>query len=137
MGKKTRGQPRVEVAPEAMERMVQAARVGAKWAAVAQLGDIEWETFRRWMREGREPSSPHAGFATRLTRARAEGQAMLLGRLMKLATEGDSRSITWLLDRVHQYDRGDADEKEITGAEVASSTDRLVDALVKLANGAP
>lgn len=118
--------------PEALDQMEQACHVGTRWKQVALIGGIPWGTFVRRMQEGRDPASPHAELVDRLTRARASGVAMLLARLTKLAREGDTRAVTWLLERVHQYDgRGDPEAAEVGEAaqQGRSTGDKLAEAL--------
>lgn len=126
----------MQVTQAQLDKMEEAARLGVFWRSVATLGGIEWETFRAWMREGRQdPNSVHRAFCTRLIAARAEGLLTLLRRQHELATgaaKGDGRAVVWLLERVHQYHSLDPDAAEVTGVE-ANPTGGASEAASKLA----
>lgn len=113
------------LSPATRAEMIEAARLGVKWEAVAGIGGVSWQVLYYWIRcapkEAKQLKSKEIkAFALELLAARADGQRKLVQRVDE-ASKKDTKFAIWLLERVHGYGSNGFGNKQ-TGEEGSEET---------------
>lgn len=75
-------------------------RVGNTVETAAEAAGISGATYFNWMEKGlQEKEGTYHDFREAVERARAESEAMLVGRVTTAAAKGSWRAACWLLER--------------------------------------
>lgn len=89
--------------------MLEAARLGARWTAIAAIGGISTPALSDLLKADDTAADWRVKLRVALIKTRAQSQAALLKSLRDLADAGDFKSITWILERVYGFTAGAAD----------------------------
>lgn len=81
---------RLTYTPELGAQILGARRVGATLRDAAKAAGVPWQTFKDWLRAGREGDARFADFAASIDKAAAQYEQVLRARVMK-GTEEDPR----------------------------------------------
>jgi hypothetical protein len=93
-----RGRP-TKLSDDVKNLLLSAIAAGNHLEPACNLAGIDYSTFRNWMRKGEQVSKgEYFDFFQEVTRAIAQAEAVLLGRV-KRASEEDWRAATWILER--------------------------------------
>ena len=84
--------PPSKLTPDLQERICQLIRAGNTTDIAASAVGIHVDTYYRWVANRR-------GFRQAIEQARAEAEAILVGRVQKAAQAGSWRAACWLLER--------------------------------------
>lgn len=85
---------------EIEHQICQLIRAGNVIDTAAEAAGIAVSTYFNWMERGlKEKDGPYHDFREAVERARAEAQALLVGRVQKAAASGSWRAACWLLER--------------------------------------
>lgn len=88
-----------KLTPEIQERICQLVRAGNTVEVCAEAAGIAPATYYGWMQQGIEGDGVHGEFRRAVEQARAEAEAILVGRVQRAAQSGSWRAATWLLER--------------------------------------
>jgi hypothetical protein len=94
-----------KLTPELQASIVQLVRAGSYLPVACAAVGIARSTFYEWWNRGDPAGSeradaPHRVFRAELERARAEGEALLVGKVVTEARAGTWQAATWLLERM-------------------------------------
>jgi transposase len=98
-----------KLTPEVQERTCQLIRAGNTVEVASEASGITPTTFYNWMQRGIDEGEPYGPFREAVEQARAEAEAILVGRIHRAAQAGSWRAATWLLERQWPERWGPAD----------------------------
>ena len=111
--------------PEVIRLAAEAARVGMKYALIAQYAGIAESSLYKWLSLGREGSPEHVAFAEAIDSAESRGAAQLLARIHQAAQGGAWQAAAWILERRHGYVRTGVHEVRATVEAAPVDRDKL------------
>ncbi len=88
--------------PEVRERIVRLIAAGNPAVVAAEAAGVAERTFYAWLERGQQTGKaarPYREFRAAVQAARAEGEAILVTRIAKAATNGSWGAAAWLLER--------------------------------------
>lgn len=121
------GQP-TKCTPETQERICQLIRAGTTVEVAAEASGIAASTYYGWMQRGQGKEQPWRDFREAVERARAEAEAVLVGRVSRAAQSGSWRAATWLLERQWPERWAAIGERDHNSRELDHELDELLKA---------
>lgn len=121
------GQP-TKLTPETQERICQLIRAGNTVEVASEASGIAPATYYGWMQRGQDKGQPYRGFREAVEKARAEAEAILVGRVQQAANSGSWRAATWLLERQWPENWAPLAERDRSGSR---DLERELDALIQ------
>lgn len=94
--------PASKLTPEVTDQITRLIRVGNTVEIAAAAAGISRSTFFAWMDRGKKSgasNAPYREFREAVGQARAEAEAVLVGRVSKAAANGSWSAAAWLLER--------------------------------------
>jgi hypothetical protein len=108
------GRP-TKLTPEVEKKIRACVGMGMPFARSAMAAGVSYTAFKEWVARGKAGEEPYASFAAALKEAKADGEAMLLGRIVKAAGDDQWQAAAWILERRHPESYGRRDRVEVTG----------------------
>ena len=119
--------------PEVIEAVREAMETGATQRIAQDYAGISETSWYEWMTKGAQGVEPYAEFAAAVKAGKGTGAVRNL-KIIKAAAPNDWKAAAWMLERVHNYWKGEhvkhtglpvaaAPEQTMTDAEVAEAVE--------------
>ena len=113
--------------PEVIEAVREAMEMGATQTIAQDYAGISSTAWHEWMAKGATGQQPYADFAAAVKASKGKGAIRNLG-IIKDAAPNDWKAAAWMLERVHNYWKGE--HVKHTGLPVAAPEPTMTDAEV-------
>lgn len=114
-----------KLTPETQDRICQLIRAGNTVEVASEASGIAPTTYYDWMQKGIDGPKRFKDFREAVEKARAEAEAILVGRVQQAATTS-WRAATWLLERQWPERWAPANERREVAGELDRELDRIL-----------